>query len=141
MTKGSNVLLKPDKTCIDFKICRVKDLVFKAQARAGHKEKVFNNRRGFWFLSSVSETFEAGGLGGASSPPAGSRGRALVGDQGVKPPEDFEFLHYRTTRNQFSEHLRLIISKVSPVRRSNIQFQRIAFAGFVNSVIRTGWSK
>ena len=32
ITIGSNVLLKPDKTCIDFKIFRVKDLVFKASA-------------------------------------------------------------------------------------------------------------
>ena len=39
-TIGSNVLLKPDKICIDFKIFRVKDLVFKASA--GHKQKVFN---------------------------------------------------------------------------------------------------
>ena len=40
ITIGSNVLLKPHKTCIDFKIFRVKDLVFKASA--GHKQKVFN---------------------------------------------------------------------------------------------------
>ena len=40
ITTGSNVLLKPDKTCIDFKIFRVKDLVFKASA--GHKQKVFD---------------------------------------------------------------------------------------------------
>ena len=37
---GSNVLLKPDKTCIDCNIFRVKDLVFKAIA--GHKQEVFN---------------------------------------------------------------------------------------------------
>ena len=41
ITIGYNyLLLKPDKTCIDFKIFRVKDLVFKASA--GHKQKVFN---------------------------------------------------------------------------------------------------
>ena len=40
ITIGSDVLLKPDKTCIDFKIFRVKDLVFKASA--GHEQKVFN---------------------------------------------------------------------------------------------------
>ena len=40
ITIGSNVLLKPDKLCIDFKIFRGKDLVFKASA--GHKQKVFN---------------------------------------------------------------------------------------------------
>ena len=40
ITIGSTVLLKPDRTCIDFKIFRVKDLVFKASA--GHKQKVFN---------------------------------------------------------------------------------------------------
>ena len=38
ITIGSNVLLKPDKTCINFKIFRV----FKASAHAGHKQKVFN---------------------------------------------------------------------------------------------------
>ena len=40
ITIGSNVLLKKDNTCIGFKIFRVKDLVFKANA--GHKQKVFN---------------------------------------------------------------------------------------------------
>ena len=40
ITIGSNVLLKPEKTYIDFNIFRVKDLVFKASA--GHKQKVFN---------------------------------------------------------------------------------------------------
>ena len=39
ITSGTSVL-KPDKTCIDFNIYRVKDLVFKASA--GHKQKVFN---------------------------------------------------------------------------------------------------
>ena len=39
ITSGTSTL-KPDKTCIDFNIYRVKDLVFKASA--GHKQKVFN---------------------------------------------------------------------------------------------------
>ena len=45
ITIGSNVLLKPDKICIDFKIFRVKDLLFKASA--GHKQKVFNKHKVF----------------------------------------------------------------------------------------------
>ena len=38
ITTGTS-LLKPDKTCIDFNINRVKDLVFKAST--GHKQKGF----------------------------------------------------------------------------------------------------
>ena len=39
ITSGTSIL-KPDKTCIDFNIYRVKDVVFKASA--SHKQKVFN---------------------------------------------------------------------------------------------------
>ena len=38
-TLGTSIL-KLDKTCIDFNIYRIKDLVFKASA--SHKQKVFN---------------------------------------------------------------------------------------------------